>query len=253
MTNLTTNQLTQCQRLVEDSFNKFKLSDFKQLIERLEKLENQNKELTDRVAELEKFKADQLEKEKNSPNASALLWSSFTAKKTPDQLELLNVIAKDQQERKSSENKAILFGLKNSNKESDDERKKDEEEAFNEVLNKLNYDKNKIKKFFRLKNRTNQMSANNETEKPRPIIIEFKNSNDRDLLVIASNKKKIPGIFINKDLSESERHVNKKQREQCKNFNEKNPNEDFYYGIRNGTVYKIDKNTKKICGRPSAN
>ena len=56
----------------------------------------------------------------------------------------------------------------------------------------LNFDKNKIKKFFRLKNKSNNSAQNS---KPRPIIIEFNETSERDNLVIASNKKKITDIF----------------------------------------------------------
>jgi hypothetical protein len=217
MTNLTTAQINQCQKLIDDVLKQLKANELKPLLDRITALETKNTELNNKVKELEKFKAETIEKETNSPAASSTIWSGFT-KKTPEVHQILNEIAKDQKDRKASEKKAILFGLTESLKETDDEKKIEDDQALNQVLSELNFDKNKIKKFFRLKNKSNNSAQNS---KPRPIIIEFNETSERDNLVIASNKKKITDIFINKDLSESERHLFKKQRDQCKSFQSK--------------------------------
>ena len=101
------------------------------------------------------------------------------------------------------------------------------------------------KGFLRLKTRNDQQN------KPSPIVVELKSNEQRNKLVIASNKAKIPNIFINQDLTESERHESKKNRDECKRLNSAlNSGESFYYGIRNNKIFKLDKLTKKFIGRP---
>ena len=126
-----------------------------------------------------------------------------------------------------------------------DGKKQDDFNEISMVFEQLNIDKASIKSFLRLKTKNDQQNRSS------PIIIELKSSEHRNKLVIASNKTKLPNIFINRDLTQSERHEAKKNRDEMKRLNATlNSGESFYFGIRNNKIFKIDSTTKKIIGRP---
>ena len=93
MTNLTTAQINQCQKLIDDVLKQLRANELKPLLDRITALETKNTELNKKVKDLEKFKAETIEKETNSPAASSTIWSGFT-KKTPEVHQILNEIAK---------------------------------------------------------------------------------------------------------------------------------------------------------------
>lgn len=207
--------------------------------------------LTTRIADLENEKnvlKHKLDNNIITPQSSAAIWSSFATKsKTPEQCDFLNVLANEQKERQMNEKRAIIYGIKISDKNDVDGKKQDDLNEINSVFEKLNIDKTNIKSFLRLK------TKNDQQNKPSPIIIELKSSEQRNKLVISSNKVRLPNIFINRDLTESERHEAKKKRDEIKRLNSTlNSGESFYFGIRNNRIYKIDSLTKKVIGRPES-
>ena len=102
--------------------------------------------LTQRVAELEAKKAAQAEKiaivekeQKNAPAADAL-WSTITkrsGKKSPEQLKVINVMADESKERYKKEKNVIIFGLKESAKESITDKKSDDAQEIIKILEVL--------------------------------------------------------------------------------------------------------------------
>jgi len=232
-------------------FTPAQLKKIKAMIEEVVKPLNEKIEkLTTKVTELESetkvLKQNQDENQVLTPQASSVIWSSFATKsKTPEQCDFLNIIANEQKERQANEKRAIIYGIKRSDKADSDERKQDDQDELNSVLEKLNYDKSNVKSFLRLK------SKNEQLNRPSPIIVELKSKEQRDKLVITSNKTKLPNIYINRDLTESERHEAKKLRDETKRLNSLHTGENFYFGIRNNKIFKVDKTTKKIIGRPA--
>lgn len=235
MGDFTSAQLKKIKALIDESI--------KPLNEKIDKLTAKIVELENETKELKQKQNDSIS---NTPQSSASIWSSFTTKsKTPEQCDFLNIIANEHKERKLNEKRVIVYGIKSSDKNDIEEKKKDDLDELNSVFDKLNIDKTNIKGFLRLKTR------NDQKNKPSPIVVELKSNEQRNKLVIASNKAKIPNIFINQDLTESERHESKKNRDECKRLNlALNSGESFYYGIRNNKIFKLDKLTKKVIGRP---
>lgn len=206
--------------------------------------------LLTKIASLDKELKDLKQNESviKTPEMSAKIWASFNDKKrTPEQCDFLNVIVNEQKERQSNERKAIIFGIPKSTKEDIEEKKKDDKLELDGIFEKLNIDKSGLKNFLRLKSKNEQAGI------PSPIIVELKTFEERNKLVFSSYKNKIPNIFINRDQTESERHEAKKLREEIKRLNSViDTNSTFFYGIRKNKIFKIDKESKKIIGRPES-
>ncbi len=110
--------------------------------------------------------------------------------------------------------------------------------AVQGLLEKLSFEKGKVIKCFRLKSRI--------PEKPVPVVVEMADATVRNQIVKVA-RRKFPGIFINPDLTEAQRHLDKKLRDECRRKNEPLglkdnwPTAKHYFVIRNSEVVRIDK------------
>ena len=166
--------------------------------------------LTQRVAELEAKNAAQAEKiasvekeQKNAPAADAL-WSTITkrsGKKSPEQLKVINVMADESKERYKKEKNVIIFGLKESAKESITDKKTDDALEINKILEVLSLKNEKVEGNFRLKVR--------DTTKPKPLVLVLKDRETSNKFLQAARKLKNSevhkSVFLGPDLTEAQR------------------------------------------------
>jgi len=178
--------------------------------ERIDELVKLVERLTQRVAELEAKNAAQAEKiasvekeQKNAPAADAL-WSTITkrsGKKSPEQLKVINVMADENKERYKKEKNVIIFGLKESAKESISDKKSDDVQEINKILEVLSLQNEKVEGNFRLKAR--------DTTKPKPLVLVLKDRETRNKFLQAARKLKNSevhkSVFLGPDLTEAQR------------------------------------------------
>jgi hypothetical protein len=168
-------------------------------------------------------------------------WNIIAGKpaiKTTVQLDMLNCMATEQKQRDKRQKNLVIFGLPSSAKTDATEKQADDVNAVQGLLEKLSIEKGKLVRCFRLKSRI--------PEKPAPVVVEMADATVRNQIVKVA-RRKFPGIFINPDLTEAQRHLDKKLRDECRRKNEPLSLKDnwstakHYYAIRNSEVVRIDK------------
>ena len=150
------------------------------------------------------------------------------------------------------ENNVILTGLPKAKIDTNAKAHdlESEKELLTEILTVLGTDLTTVKKYNRIKNKENNMNAESN-----PLIIEFKENSTKASVLKNSSKLKSFNkytIYINNDLTEAERIVEKKLREERNKRNNLLPSGDngskvglhssgrnFHWGIRNGVLKEI--------------
>ena len=204
---------------VEFDAEKKRINDLEKLVEslksRIDALEESNKRKDDKKVEME----NKLNNKENFGAQDKDLWSTITkknTKKSDQQLKVINVVAEEGRAREKKENKIVIFGLKESDKDNVTEKKNDDEETLKKVLTAISVEPIHLA-MFRLKVK--------ETTKPKPLVIVLKDRNERNKILAAARKLKgteYNQTFLSPDLTESQRLAFKKLVAQRKELNEKN-------------------------------
>ena len=163
-------------------------------------------------------------------------------KKTEIQTNILNAVGNEQKERKSKENKMIVFGVPTSTATDEIEKQKDDTKIVTLILNELGFKCDDIEKTVRFK-------PKNGSNKPPPIRVEFikkDRAHDNEEILKAAKKLKnstnYKNIGISNDLTDSQLIQIKNNIKTRNELNSKLKDTDNYrYGIRGDRVVKVDK------------
>jgi len=188
-------------------------------------------------------------KENNQQNLTnnSSTWSEVVCgkkKKSNEQLNTLAAISSETKNQQNKEKNVIMFGIKASTKELSNDKKNDDKVELNKILTAINFNKENVKSFYRIK------SAN----QPYPLIVTFENVVIRNQVLkkakeIAENDsyngKEGTKIYINPDLTEVQRTTFKRLllvRKEKNNSRTEEQKQQFYFGIRDDLVVKIKIN-----------
>ena len=181
---------------------------------------------------------------KNSPKSSTSsttseAWNLVVSKnkaKSQEQIDIINTVTKENKDREKRDKNVIIFGIRESTKNDITEKKADDLVEIQKLTNDVYIDKDNIVRLFRIKSKSGVS----------PIIVEFKDSGIRNEFIKRTHRK-FQDIYVNPDLTESQRNLDKQLREKCRKLNEPLKlkenwsNVDEYYVIRNNEVIKIRK------------
>jgi len=110
-------------------------------------------------------------------------------------------MADESKERYKKEKNVIIFGLKESAKESITDKKSDDAQEINKILEVLSLKNEKVEGNFRLKVR--------DTTKPKPLVLVLKDRETRNKFLQAARKLKNSedhkSVFLGPDLTEAQR------------------------------------------------
>ena len=143
----------------------------------------------------------------------------------------------EQDERKRREKNVGVYGIEESSKSIEKERKEDDKKAVTEICEKIGYSIN-IDNINRLKSKN--------SSKPGPIIVYLSDLANRNQLLTLSKKLRhesgCENIYMSPDLTQVERaldfELRKKRNEANKALEENSP---FRYAIRGNQVVKFKK------------
>ena len=148
------------------------------------------------------------------------LQNSTGNKTAPVNVGRINVLERlvlDQSDRERRSRNVLILGVKKSTKSSFEEQKKDDDVFVQDVLKEIRFDSSKVVSVFRFKSKVNQ-------EREPPIIVRLKTQQDRDELIGMSkmlrNSQMYERVFVNKDLNEVERKLEREARLSCKSKNQ---------------------------------
>ncbi len=166
-------------------------------------------------------------------------WNIVVGKKvlkTQSQIDIINTVTNENMEINKREKNVIIFGLEESNKTDVAVKKKDDLVSVGNLMEQVLMEEGDIVRLFRLKSKKG-ISA---------LVVEISNQENRNEFIKRSNRK-FNKVYVNPDLTESQRNLDKQLREKCKelnkplNLNENWDNVTSYYGIRNNQVIKINE------------
>ncbi len=176
-------------------------------------------------------------------------WNLVVSKnkaKSQQQIDIINTVTKENKDRERRDKNVIIFGIKESTKTDITEKKADDLEEVQKLADNVHIVKDNIVRLFRIKSKSGLS----------PIIVELKDSGIRNEFIKRTHRK-FKDIYVNPDLTESQRNLDKQLREECHKLNEPlNLKENWnnvteYYVIRNNEVIKIRKqqfsSTVKSC------
>ena len=227
------------------------------LIQRLEQLEKNEVEmiektsvevLNDRINSLE----NNIELSNNNNNFPPLNWCTVATKavkynktqvtKLPEQqIEIINTIASEQLDRAKRKNRVLVFGLTCPDNLNEEEKIKFDKEKIIEIFKEIKVDEKAIQHTNRFK-----ISEKNNGRTP-PIQIILKQDINRNSILAAAKKLNFTngfkGIYINPDLTESERLLDKQLRSKRNELNieELKNNKPFRWGVRGDKVIRFAK------------
>jgi hypothetical protein len=213
--------------------------------ERIENLEKIIERLLERVDILEAKKesfSDITETKKLFSNLFENNGTKKGNKETPCELRtnILNAVRIEQKEIESRDSNLIVLGVEMSSSIEDKDKLVDDENKMKEIFRNLSLDPDQIKKIYRFEKK-------GDSERPSAIKVTLKIKNYR-LTVLKASKglKKLElfkNIYINKDLTFSEREAEKKLISKRNEMNEelkgKEVKVNYYCGIRNGVIVEI--------------
>jgi hypothetical protein len=154
---------------------------------------------------------------------------------TPQQMLMINTMVNETKERERREKNVVIFGIKASVNSDDSLARTEDTDAIKKVFCDLDVNV-EIKNVFKLR------SSNSN---PPPFVVVLKQESERnEILRKARNLRNLNNyekVFINPDLTMAERYKAKVLRDECKLKNSTISDENFYYGIRNDKVIKIQK------------
>jgi hypothetical protein len=110
-------------------------------------------------------------------------------------------MADESKERYKKEKNVIIFGLKESAKESITDKKSEDAQEINKILQVLSLENEKVEGGFRLNAR--------DTSKPKPLVLVLKDRETRNKFLQAARKLKNSEdhktVFLGPDLTEAQR------------------------------------------------
>jgi len=168
-----------------------------------EELLKENQALIEMIAAFEK-RIEALENQNKTPAANQefpWLTAAKGGKKSEVRLNLLNVVSDENKERNKKEKNIVVFGLKNSTKESITEKKADDVDQINQMLEVLSITNVPVEGAFRINAK--------DKEKPRPLVVVLKDKEARNKILQAAKKLKeveeYKSVFLCPDLTEAQR------------------------------------------------
>jgi hypothetical protein len=210
------------------------------LSDRLEKLE---KLLTDKDIAISRLEERvKILEETGTTIVNDKTWSTVVNRnkhKTQVQMNMLNTVAIESKERDKRERNVIIFGIKESSKTTTEEKKIDDSLEIQQLLSQVSIPNEKVIRCYRIRSR--------DTQKPGPLIVEMEDKKTRNEFLKMSHRK-FQNVYVNPDLTEAQRDLDKKLRDEMKQKNAKLDWDScaFYYRIRNNEVVQINKKTELV-------
>jgi len=170
--------------------------------------------LTDRIGALEKEHSAKdkiianLRKEvevlKEAPAAgNENSWSEVLKKgnKSVTRMNIVNAVSDENKERNKKEKNVIVFGLKESVKESIADKKVEDDEEVNKICEALSLQSDTVEGVFRLKTK--------DTTKPKPLVMVLKDKETRNKFLQAAKQLRTSNdyktVYLCPDLTEAQR------------------------------------------------
>jgi len=236
MTNVSKSLLDQTIKDLEEKLRKEfeqKLSEKDKEIERIKTdLEEKKAALELKVTTLEAYKSPSISHEDIMES-----WGKAVKRttSTPQQMLMINTMVNGTEERERREKNVVIFGMTTSVNSDDSKAKTEDTEAVKKIFSDLDVHV-EVKNVFKLKTRDGN---------PSPFVVVLKQESERNkILRNARNLRNLTNynkVYINPDLTVAERFKAKVLRDECKIKNEANNNTQFYYGIINDKVIKLQK------------
>ena len=216
---------------------------FDALVRRVELLEKENERKNANILQFEN-EVDSLKKSKSNVALNGSSWADVlarTAKKTSEQISLINTMQVENNERARREKNVIILGLPVSAANDLVQRIDEEKEMVEKMFSSIGMVSVIVKRVIRLRQK-----EQNGTQRVAPVVVELENKETRNLVLKASKDlarvNEFKTIYVNADLTESERVLAKQLRDECKNKNNVNTEKDkCYFGIRGMRVIKLAK------------
>jgi hypothetical protein len=202
---------------------------------RIEKLEKTNSEQEAKITELQN-KTGGAAAVANGEKTWAML---FNNKKSDGHLKLLNVVSEENKQRNKKEKNVIIFGLKESEKNSITEKKEDDMSEIEQICQVLGVE-NTVEGAFRLNAKY--------TNKPKPLVMVLKDREARNKFLQAAKRlrdsNEFKSVFLGPDLTEAQRLKHKELVKIRDKKNEKMSNEEKdkkIWCIRDNEVVQLNK------------
>ena len=216
---------------------------FDALVRRVELLEKENERKNANILQFEN-EVDSLKKSKSNVALNGSSWADVlarTAKKTSEQISLINTMQVENNERARREKNVIILGLPVSTANDLVQRIDEEKEMVEKMFSSIGMVSVIVKRVIRLRQK-----EQNGTQRVAPVVVELENKETRNLVLKASKDlarvNEFKTIYVNADLTESESVLAKQLRDECKNKNNVNTEKDkCYFGIRGMRVIKLAK------------
>ena len=147
----------------------------------------------------------------------------------------------DQKERERRSKNVIVFGLEISKEGNIDQQNKEDETKMRKILSELRVGENLKFNLSRFRSKNNQSS-------PPPVLVRFEDEETRERVFYAAKKYRnvnnLKNVFINRDLTEIERNLDRDLRQRMKNKNEDEVNngQPFRWKIRGYDVERFTVN-----------
>ena len=155
-----------------------------------------------------------------------------------EQVDFLNNITseiKDQEKKKSN---VVIFGMRESEKEKAEERKKEDEDGVSCLLQQIG-----VKANVTIKRVTRYSKNKSDPTKTPIVVVELNDEKERNKVLYASKKLRdsehTRNIYINADMTNVERSKLKELIELRNQKNKENTDKKIRWGIRNDMVVKI--------------
>ena len=220
--------------------------------------------LTDKVTQLESLIANQksnsgtLDVEKQQGSSTIPNWVTVASRavarveeknvtRPTHQIEVINSVTNEQVERERRKKNVVVFGVPVSGNKTQEKQENDDKGFIERTFRALKIDVKKIK-FIR------RFRSNPTNNRPPPILIQLSSENDRQIVLSAAKDlrklSEYKDVFINPDLTEAQRILNKQLREDRKKLNQKEieNSSNIRYGIgRNGfRKYTVQESSESI-------
>ncbi|RNA10357.1 RNA-directed DNA polymerase from mobile element jockey-like [Brachionus plicatilis] len=159
------------------------------------------------------------------------------------QINVLNSASDEINEQERRKKKLIVFGVPISKKKEALDRKRNDEEEINKILEFINDGIKTEKIVIRFKPKS-------ESDTTTPILIKFKDEVTRNEILskakkLRSEKNAFQRIYLNPDLTIAQQHNYKRLREECKNANTNEVDKRYMHVIRNNSVRRGIRNDPK--------
>lgn len=210
--------------------------------ETIRELKSEVDMLNGRIKNLENLSGSCTEKETNKETIKPL-FSEILSRPTKNEINIIAKFEREQNEMKSREKNIIMFGLELATGKESEKVKEIDLDKVRGIFNELEVNDVQIRQVRRL-------NSKNEG-KPGPIIVELKESKERWRVLKEAkklrNSEKFSKVFIAADLTLTQREVQRELLNERKRKNEQlikdngGQTGDFFYGIRNNKVVRIQK------------